>query len=137
MAHETKAQTLDRVLNPTDVRNRLAPLTPALEIARLAVDYQRARAEGRMDDAAALKRQAFALKAAELGITYEVFASEQAAYVAEREAPAACPSCGDPVAIAGLCGACAEQGACPNCAALGCGCMADYRPNYAWLVTHA
>lgn len=85
MKTETKQQLIDRILNPADVRNRLAPLTPALEIARLAADYQRARAEGRMDDAAALKRQAFELKAAELGISYEVFEAEQRAYAATQQ----------------------------------------------------
>lgn len=84
MKTETKQQLLDRVLNPTDVRNRLAS-TPALELAALAGAYQRAKAEGRDDDARAIKRQAFELQAAQLGITYDVFVAEQAAYVASQQ----------------------------------------------------
>jgi len=85
MKRETNRQLSDRILG--DVRDRLAPLSPALEIARLAAEYGRAKAEGRTDDARAIKAAAMALKAAELGVEYDVFCQEQAAYVA-AERPA-------------------------------------------------
>lgn len=61
---------------------------PAQRIAQLAVEANKARSEGRMDDYAALKRQAIELKARELGIEYSVFCEELEAYQASKKAAA-------------------------------------------------
>jgi hypothetical protein len=60
--------------------------TRPYRIAQLANDYSKARAEGRTDDAKAIKAEATQLIAERDGIEYSVFASEHAAYVAERAA---------------------------------------------------
>jgi hypothetical protein len=57
--------------------------THALDLARLAQDYQRARAEGRTEHARLIRQRALALSAHRAGISYEVFARELAAYQSE------------------------------------------------------
>jgi len=60
--------------------------TRPYRIAQLAYDYSKAKSEGRLSDAAAIKVEAAQLIAERDGIEYEVFASEHAAFVAERKA---------------------------------------------------
>lgn len=52
-------------------------------VARLAIQYQRAKSEGRLQDAADIKHAAMVAKATELGIEYSVFAAE---YQSEKQA---------------------------------------------------
>lgn len=60
------------------------PTTPQMELSRLALEYGKARAEGRMLDAARLKLQGMRVQAEINGIQFEVFEAEYAAYLAER-----------------------------------------------------
>jgi len=55
-------------------------------IAGLAQQYQRAKMEGRLEDAAEIKKAAMVAKAAELGIEYSVFEAEYTARQAQKAA---------------------------------------------------
>ena len=70
------------------VYDRTQRATPAMRIAELAQAYQRAKSEGRADDARAIREQAFRLAAETHGIAYSTFEAEHAAYRAETKAAA-------------------------------------------------
>lgn len=70
------------------VYDRTQRATPAMRIAELAQAYQRAKSEGRADDARAIREQAFRLAAETHGIAYSTFEAEHAAYQAETRAAA-------------------------------------------------
>lgn len=66
------------------VYNRLH--NPAYRLALLATDYQKARAEGRTEDAMRIKLEALRLQAAAFEIEYSEFVAGYAAYAAEKRA---------------------------------------------------
>lgn len=62
------------------------PLTVDQRMTQLAAAYQRARVERRLADAAAIKREALALVAAQHGVALDLVEVEYRAYRAERKA---------------------------------------------------